>query len=164
MKTFIGIDGGMQGAIAVIDSDSYQVFDMPTYKIKKGKKSKTLYDKAQIESILLTHGKHNCLVILENAQAYPGQGAVSNFTTGRCFGFMEGILKGMGCPHEIITPKTWQKTFFTGKAGESKALAYSVACDLFPLVEFKTPRGRMLDGRSDAILICEHGRRIYGVN
>jgi crossover junction endodeoxyribonuclease RuvC len=166
---FIGIDGGMQGAIgAIYPYDDYRanVISMPTYQVMKGKKRKTLYDKAMIKEIFMCFKQSGSVihVMLESAQPYPEQGSVSNFTTGHSFGFMEGLLTGLEIPYETVHPKTWQKEFFAGKGIKPKHLSYDVACTMFPTLEFRTPRGRVLDGHSDAILIAEYCRRKHGIN
>jgi len=154
----VGIDTGLHGALSCIFEDGrVNIKDTPIYKIKKGKRIKTQYD-LKIMSRYLKN-VIPCTVYLEKSQAFPGQGACSTWNTGYGFGLWVGILTALKIPYEIVSPKTWQKEFFVGKAGETKALAYKVASALFPNVELKTPRGRLLDGRADALLLSEFGKR-----
>ena len=61
-----------------------------------------------------------------------------------------------------VPPKEWQKKFgikgIKGDPDATKEQSYLIASRLFPLQDFKTERGRTLDGRSDAALITEFGR------
>lgn len=164
-NVYIGIDGGMTGAVGILDpvQNPPKVVDMPTYVVIKGKKRKTHYDCTLIRQMFTSFKNmytEGLCVFLESAQPFPKQGGVSNFTTGHSFGFMEGILVALNIPYATVHPKTWQKEFFTGKGGDSKALAYKVASALFPTLSFQAPRGRKLDGRCDAILIAEYCRRV----
>ena len=162
---YIGIDNGLSGAIAFISGNDAIAIDMPIITMKKGKKTKREYDipsiKAIFENKMIEAGNNDAFLFatLEQSQAFPKQGGVSNYTTGYCFGLMRGLLAGMEISLQTVHPRVWQKEFFKGKAGESKRLSYQVANALFPKVELKTPRGRTLDGRSDSILLAEFGRR-----
>ena len=97
------------------------------------------------------------ICILEFAQAFPGQGAVSNFSTGNGFGVYKGVLTALQIPFEIVHPKKWQKVYSIAK--KTKEQSYAIASQLFPLVNFLGKKGAIKDGRSDAILMAEYGRR-----
>lgn len=158
MISIIGIDPGLFGAIACIFSDGrIEIKDTPIYKMKKGEKTKTQYDLR----LMLQYLKNiiPCRVYIEKTQVFPKQGSVSGHTIGYGAGVWEGMLTALKIPYEVVSPKTWQKEFFTGKAGETKALSYKVASALFPNVELVTPRGRVIDGKCDALLLAEYGRR-----
>ena len=164
---YIGIDNGLSGAIAFLSGNETIAIDMPIITIKKGKKTKREYDLHTICKIIdnktIEAGNNDTFVFatIEQAQAYPKQGGVSNYTTGYCFGLMNGLLVGMDIPLQTVHPRIWQKEFFKGQAGETKKLSYRVASALFPKVELMTPRGRKLDGRADALLLAEYGRRVH---
>jgi hypothetical protein len=76
---------------------------------------------------------------------------------------MEGVRT-----HEITSPLTWQKVFWTkpkmpkGRKFDTKAAALKAAKQLWPLQDWRknsrctTPH----DGLVDAALIAEYGRRI----
>jgi hypothetical protein len=161
MKTerFIGLDPGLHGGIALIGGKEPFVQNTPIFSIKTGKKMKTYYDMPIIKQILQDLAPD--MVCLEKSQAYPDQGSVSNWSTGYGYGLWQGILVGMGIKFQIVHPRTWQKEFFFGMSGDSKALSYTVACQLFPeYTKFLTgPRGGKLDGCSDSLLLAEWGRR-----
>ena len=64
-------------------------------------------------------------------------------------------------PYEFVTPRKWQKVVYDSakKLDDPKRQSFELASRLFPTLEFKTRRGRILDGRSDAMLIAEYARK-----
>jgi len=158
MTHIIGIDVGLHGAIAsmTLSGEDVEVIDMPIYKVKRGKRKKNHYDISRIVRILID--KNPEFAVLEKQQAMPKQGIVSMFNIGYGFGLFEGILSALAIPYEVVHPKKWQKEFGIRK-GNTKVQSYEIASKLFPDVEIKGKRGGMKDGRADALLIAEFGRR-----
>lgn len=153
---FIGIDNGLSGAIAVIGEDGgLTLHDMPVINIDGKRK----YNIQAIAVLLKTVCGKESTVVLEKAQPFPGQGVVSMFSTGYCFGVMQGILTALCVPYQVVPPQRWKKDF--SLAGTEKTACVPAAQGLFPGSEFVTPRGRMIDGRADAALLAEFGRRMY---
>jgi len=159
----VGIDIGLQGAIAAINKEGKIVFlyDMPTFSVKKGKSSKLAYDVRKLCSIILEFPVDCTLVFIEKTQALPfGYSVQASWSLGRCEGLLHGMLMMKGIRSEFVRSKEWQKYFkITKEKGTTKTQSYEIASQLFPDAELKTPRGRKLDGRSDALLIAEWGRR-----
>ena len=158
--SFIGIDPGQSGAIICISStgELISLQDIPTITIRKGKKNKDIYDIVAICKLLRSFSG---IVFLEKTQpmAAPVR-AQANYGLGFCSGMLEGILAALRMPYELIHPKTWHKYFNMTKAkGDYKKQAYMIAQKLLPTAEFTGPRGGIKDGRSDAALIAEWGRR-----
>jgi hypothetical protein len=172
----IGIDPGQKGAIAVIYSDgSYKVFDMPTFSISKEKRSnrsitpkKTIQTKvyidrkgllALLEEIVSSDKVEPfiCNCITEKQQAMPDQSSNSGFTTGMGYGELLMALDALGIQYETISAKEWQKHF--GISKDTKGDSCRIAENLFPNAGLRGPRGGVYDGRADAILLCEYGRR-----
>lgn len=161
MKTVIGIDPGLSGAIAVVTDDSYFVFDPITLEVKSGKKIRHRYNVAAMVAVfkgfILNYGC--CEAWLEDVHAMPGQGVSSMFSMGRGLGTYEGIITALGIPLNFVTPQAWKKCMLAGQGKEKDASVYK-AQQLFPNAELVTKRGRALDGRAEALLIAEFGRRI----
>jgi len=164
----IGIDPGKTGAITVLNNDAVvevAIFDMPT--IREGKKGKEQIDIVELGQIIRNlPTTATAFVEAQNAltrfdpslgRAVP-QGAVSNFTLGKGFGAVLMGLAMAGIPFEEVMPKQWQK-YFHISGSNTKEQAHGIAKRLFPTLEFTTPRGRLLDGRCDSLLIAEYGRR-----
>lgn len=172
MRTVAGIDCGLYGAISFIREGSASVLDVPSLSLMTGKSVKKNYDESGIREIFMSEmGPKGLIVFLEQQQAFPGQGGVSNFSCGRGYGFYRGLLVGLGISFQEVHPKRWQAMFFKGKIPQSKgaerkkhikAISYQVASQLYPDLEFKGPNGGIKDGRSDSILLAEYGRRTGG--
>jgi len=100
-------------------------------------------------------------VVIEKAQAMPGQGVSSMFKYGCHFGEILGVLATLRIPHELVTPRTWTKAMHQGTAGgEPKKRSLEAARRLFPGVNL-VPQGcrKPHDGIIDALLIAEWARR-----
>lgn len=71
------------------------------------------------------------------------------------------MLSHLQIPFEFITPRRWQAAIFdlAKKLENTKKQSYDMASRLFPGQELKTKRGKILDGRCDALLIAEVLRR-----
>ncbi len=87
----IGIDPGLDGAVAVLDDDGslVWVWDTPTVTIKKPTGTKRMYKPAEMATILECYKEKNGVairVIMESVHAMPKQGGVSNFSMGRGVG------------------------------------------------------------------------------
>jgi len=169
---FIGIDPGLNGAIARIDytwtirneDPTVSVVPMPTKEVD-GKRKYVMYEIIRE----LSYGGMG-FVVLEKQQAMPGQGTVSMFRTGEGFGILQGILSAKSYEDEsqqldyvIVPPQKWQKDVCPGAAGESKRRAIKMATTLFPSVSLlATPRSKKPhDGMADALCMAEYARRIY---
>lgn len=160
MRILLGIDPGLSGAVVALCDYGVSFYDAPTIEVAKGKGKKREYDVAAMRAILCEHDLTKCFAVLERSQAFPDQGAVSNFTTGHGYGLWRGLLVGLGIAYETVHPRTWKGAM--GLDGD-KAKSFLLAKQLFPGVadQFKKPKGRVdsLDGRAEALLLCEWARR-----
>lgn len=156
----LGIDPGLKGALAVLDTanNKIELHDAPVVNIKN---SRYEYDILKIVRIL--ESTHVDICILEQSFAMPGQGGVSMFSIGKGFGMYQGILMALHIPFEIVHPKKWQKIcgVMGGKISGKNKHAFIVASRLFQSAELITQRGRIIDGRVDALLLVEYGRRSH---
>jgi len=170
---FVGIDVGHNGAIAFVDGDGgYRIYDMPVFSVRRGKRVFVKINEAQLIEMIdaLTHfvsngeGEaplNNCIFYFEKQKPFPKQGVVSVFELGKQYGFIRGVLRTRGFRFEEVEPQKWQREFSIVKSKNTKFASYEAASSLFPRARLKTERGRILDGRCDAILIAEYGRRTY---
>ena len=127
--------------------------------VKVGKYNKLVPKK--IKDIITgsnTYKLEECFCVIEKSQAMPGQGVCSMHTIGLNYGIIVGILACLGIEYIEISSRKWQKEFF--EPGDTKVKSVNIASRLFPKCEFVTKRGRKIDGRSDAMLMAEYGRRI----
>jgi len=156
----VGIDLGLNGAIAYIDDDGgYRTFNMPCYAVRRGRKTQRKIDKRGLFEILKGIKTDKIVCFIEKQRPFPKQGIVSAFHLGEQQGLVEGILLALGISYESIYPQQWQKEFSIIRSKNTKFASYEKASSLFPNAKLKTERGKILDGRCDALLIAEYGRR-----
>jgi len=168
----IGIDGGLHGAVVAIDQNMRVLgcFDMPTLPVTKrrkgGKKihanvfdASALHEKLHaMVNVLHKHG-YAVAMVLERAQAMPGQGVSSMFTTGRGYGLAEMAAVSTGKPYQLVSANVWTKEVLKGCPGEAKERSLLQASRLFPRLTLTKPNGKKLslDGRADAALLAYYG-------
>jgi len=157
----IGIDPGLSGAIAVLDTDGniQSIYDTPTYTIKKGKRNKNVYDLQELCKILKQQGDAH--IVIEKVQPLSlGHSSQASFGLGYSLGMWETLCVALQYSYELVPAKTWQKHFgISGKQGNTKTQSYNIASKLFPKASLTGPRGGKKDGRCDALLMAEWGRR-----
>ncbi len=162
MRTFVGIDPGLDGAIAGLvpgEEGEYTLYvdDTPTGKTK----GKRLYFPAQMAQALkkFSGGREPPIVFIERVHSMPKQGVASSFNFGVGFGLWQGIVAGLNWPVELVTPQAWMKVMMTGQL-RGKDAGRGRAMELWP--EHVNTFGRVKDdGRADAALIAEYGRRSW---
>jgi crossover junction endodeoxyribonuclease RuvC len=144
---FIGIDPGLNGAIAFFDlaKGHLSVVDMPVVEMLRGGKKKREVS-AQMLAQIIRLAERPCTAMFERVNAMPGQGVTSVFSFGRSSGIVEGVLAALAIPTHIITPQVWQKAASVrgGKDG-----ARQRATELFPAYAGLFARKKD-DGRADA--------------
>jgi len=178
MKTLLGIDIGLGGAVAYLDADEGEllaVFDMPVYytqgttKTKTGKlRSKGHIDLTKLLYMLQIPRVHfeDTLVVMEDVHTFPGQGIVSMGTLLEQKGIILGMCKALGYEVRLISPKTWQKHFdivcpkeIKGKDARKRWLKFQSRLEAkarFPK-EWSDKFAATDDhGRSDACLIVQY--------
>lgn len=150
---YCGIDPGLHGAIALIDAAGacVRVVDTPT--VGSVLDVNALFDVLDLAPVQTRFW-------IEVQHAMPGNRPTSTFSIGETYGAIRGILSALRCPYSEVRASVWQRIMLTGVPGEdTKARSLRAAATLFPREALFTPRGRALDGRADALLIAEYGRR-----
>jgi hypothetical protein len=143
-----GIDPGKTGGVAFVSlqgSDA-EVFDMPALP--------------DLVSILKERQSSILRVFIEKQQVFKGQGIVSSGNLMKHYGEILGVLTALSIPFEEIPPKRWQAVIHGGKHSkksrkEKKQASIQKAKQMFPELEI----GKK-DGRAEALLIAEYGRRL----
>lgn len=152
---YIGIDPGMNGAVAAIHEGRVGVWDTPTVPVKKGHE----YLVASMVQLLrdAVASDWPAVAVLEQGIAMPRQASSSTYKAGRGVGLWEGALAGLGIPYELVRPAQWKKALGI-PAGADKAASRSYAQRLFPaqVEAFKRVKD---DGRAEAVLLAEWRRR-----
>lgn len=148
MKTKIGIDPGISGAIAIEQAGFFIVYDMP---IMAGTGKRQQVNAAELVKLIKPYSE-NCMAYLEQASSMPKQGVSSMFSFGCSYGIIQGVLAALSIPVIIVSPRMWKKR--AGIIGKEKDAARALAQQLYPSAEL----GRKKDiGRADALLIERFG-------
>jgi crossover junction endodeoxyribonuclease RuvC len=148
----IGVDIGVQGAIAIFDQSGalVEIHDMPV--LKDGPTGRRAVNAPLLASIIFkSHADH---AFVESVNARLGEGAVGGFAFGRARGVIEGVLAAAGVPCTFITPPTWKRavglTLASKDAARSEAIRrWPNHAELFASVKD--------DGRAEAALIAIAG-------
>jgi crossover junction endodeoxyribonuclease RuvC len=154
----LGIDNGLDGGLVEVSDVGLVKLVMPAITIKASKREYNI--PALAAWIKLWKPDH---AFLEKAQAMPGQGVSSMFSIGNGYGIMRGLLTGLGIPHTLVHPKTWQKVMFQDlPKSDTKAMSTVIAGRLWPSEDWRaTPKCKKAhDGLTDAACIAEYGRRV----
>jgi len=154
---YIGIDPGLNGAIAVIDPDGKLHLEDTPVLLPDPKKGKREYDEAGMRRCLASWFViDEAKAVIEKQQAFPGQGVSSTFRTGMGYGIWRGLLAGLQIPYEIVGPRTWKKEMLKDMDQSSKASSLLKAKQLFPTADITLKKH---DGRAEALLMAEYLRR-----
>lgn len=148
MKAHMGIDPGATGAACLIADEGVYFIDM-----KKSTPSEV------VSGVCGWKCQFNIkIAVLEQVGAMPGQGVTSMFNFGRGYGWWQGVLDALVIPWRLARPQSWQKGLGADKS-KGKAGLVEVAERLFPMADFRGPKGGVLSGRADAALIADWARR-----
>jgi len=156
---YAGIDPGLGGAVSFINEEGgiCAVVDTPTVVVEINKKKRRDYVIPEMARLFMGHRNELC-VTLEKVGAMPGQGVTSMFSFGRGLGLWEGILNALLIPYTMVRPVTWKKAML-GDMGKAKSMARLRAMQLFPSATGQLSRKKD-DGRAEALLLAEYGRRL----
>lgn len=145
-----GIDPGISGAIAIIDTAGGEILladDLPLLKTQKGN------NELNIPEIAATlRGYRIGEVKLEQVHAMPKQGVTSSFNFGRSYGALQAIVQTIGIPITLVTPQAWKKA--AGILRTDKDYARTRALQLYPDADLARKKDI---GKADAILIARFG-------
>jgi hypothetical protein len=150
----IGIDPGVNGAVAVTgpDGEIVQIHDMPT--LADGAKNRRAINVPLLASII--YQSHAIKAYCELVGPRPGEGAVGAFGFGRSRGIIEGVLGACGVPVVMIAPPVWKRAAGIAPGKENKDSARSVAIARWPTQAALFARKMDID-RAEACLIAVAG-------
>lgn len=154
---YIGVDPGTTGALAFLHNGSLTVVDVPTLMVRRGRTDKAHVDVAAVWRTVacMLDLAGEARAVIEAVGGVPGQSASAAFNFGRAAGQVEAVLTVAGARISYVAPRVWQMGLQVrgGKDG-SRARA----SQLFPEHAHLFRRVKD-DGRADAVLIAEYGRR-----
>ena len=162
MAVYLGIDPGAKGALCFLDIDNRKLAFRPTPCLE--------FSAAELRKTVMAVNKTKDILMIgiEDVHAIHGTSAGSNFKFGYNVGAINALMETTGIGIDKITPKSWQnavKVPTKKKAGGptqlKKAIA-SIALRLYPNAELLGPRGGVIDGRADALMIAHYLAIKYG--
>ena len=181
VKLFLGIDPGISGCVAAINSSGRYVgfFDIPTIekpgvskkketkaKVKRKVDGKELYN--QLLS-LTDIEPSECLLVLEGQVAMSppkkkgeeqrSMGASSLMSLGHTYGAIEAAVQIAGMRYEIVYPRKWKNKYkIPGEKDGGKKYALSIARMLFPKAPLNLQRHH---NRAEALLLAKYAFDVY---
>lgn len=140
--SLISVDPGQKGAIAHYYAQHWRVYRMPDTV-------KGIVD--MIRSMYAT------VMVVERAQAMPGQGSVSMFGYGQHYGTFEAVAACLNLSYVTVHPRTWKKAM---GLSSDKTDSIREAGRLFPDISL-IPEGcrKPSDGLAEALLIGAYALR-----
>lgn len=148
----LGIDPGLSGALAILDSRGHVALleSLPTIQRGKGKVKREL-DAAGLAHLLGPYAVDLRLALVEAVASRPGQGVASVFSLGHSLGVIHGTLGALGIPWQPVTPSTWKKAM---RLDSDKEACRAAAVRLFPSI----PMHRKADHNlAEALLLARYG-------
>jgi len=100
--------------------------------------------------------------MIEDVHSIFGTSAKSNFNFGFNTGLITGIARSSGATVDLVTPKKWQKHIGVKTKGNAIKKEVAEICNrLYPHISVKGPRGGLLDGLSDSLMIAHYAYHLY---
>ena len=150
---YVGVDPGAKGGFCIIaESDTGKTVHAYAWD------DQLFISEIRALAYMFKPPEGHVIAAVEKVGAMPGNGSVSMFRFGQSYGFILGVLEGLGIPYQVVPPKEWKKEF---GLNSDKAKSIEVCHRLFPDLNLKrTDRCKTeSDGIAEATLICEWGRR-----
>ena len=153
-----GIDPGVKGALALIDENDASrvplVFDLPY--IGDIPDVRWLSAEVGIDWCDSDGPIPLCLFVVEQPIAMPGQSSKATASTFRAYGALLAWVTLARIPLITPRPNAWKAKLGVTRDKES---SLALAARLFPGAGLHGPRGGAKDGRAEALLLAEYGRR-----
>ena len=151
---FIGIDPGVNGAIALISPKNgfVEFHDMPKIEFRKGRNkisASLLLDILQEDGLVER-------VFVEQLHAMPMNGSITTFPQGHSMGVIETAVALLRYPITLIAPAKWKTA--QGLKGAPKDASRLKALELYPQTANDLKRKKDID-RAEALLIADYGFR-----
>jgi len=161
---FIGIDPGMEGAIAILKADGTfaEYFKMPILEYKDSKRKIHTYALfLTLKDLVKRYGPKG-MVCIEKINGSPGQGATTIFAMGHGCGVVETCVCLADLAYEFVGPQKWKNRFLAGEKKEKDA-SVTKAMQLFPIAKqwCLGPRGGRDHNIADAMFIAEYSRNYF---
>jgi hypothetical protein len=151
----IGIDPGLTGAIAFVDSrETCAIEDMPTVDLPGEGLVRRRVDGLALARLLRQYvpAGHACQVVVEDVHAIGGSAVQTMGSMMRSLGAIEGVLEVLRMPPTMVRPQAWKKRF---GLGSDKKQSLAVARTLYPSAPLKLAKHH---NRAEALLLARYGQ------
>lgn len=153
MTRILGVDPGISGALALIDTDIWAcaILDMPLEAGTKGKSKVSAM--GLLNAVRAADCEH---AFLEEVHSSPQQGVTSAFSFGDGYGCARTACLAADLSTWTVRPQVWKQAM---RAPKDKKQATTRAAQLVPAAHSMLygPRGGALDGRAEALLLAFYG-------
>jgi len=151
MSLTIGIDPGITGAWALLDSDGNYCAagDLPV--IRDGKLGWIDAESLVHDLQWITSGKPTKATV-ERVHAMPGNGSQAAFSQGATLGSLLAALQVLRFPVSLVTPNSWKKAMGLGK---DKSASLDKARMLYPAASLDRKKDH---NRAEALLIARYAQ------
>ena len=154
MTVVLGIDPGLTGALAVLDSDGkLEVWDIPTHEIEVGKKRKKTINLQYLDRIFADIRSMALIAYIERVGARPKQGVTSCFNFGVVYGALKMGLAAHNFSVNTVEAREWCKVLRVPRGKDGSLLR---ASELMPSCAEHWPLKKH-HNRADAALIAYYG-------
>jgi len=156
MSLTIGVDPGLTGAIAILDSygELVNVHDMPVVDKQVSPRlvagivtDAGYFDDSDVYA--------NPVAVVEQVHSMPKQGVASSFKFGQSYGIVLGVLAASAIHVEHVTPSRWKRDMHLTA---DKELSRRRAIDRWPSrsdwFKLKVAPKPQIQGRAEAALIA----------
>lgn len=152
--TILGIDPGVNGALAILDGEGelLEVFDMPA--LPDGAKGRQAVNAPLLASLVFK--SHARQAFCELVGPRPKEGAAGAFSFGRSRGVIEGVCGAAQVPVAMLAPPVWKRHANIPPGAENKDLARARAIARWPAKADLFARKKDVD-RAEAALIALAG-------
>lgn len=151
----LGIDPGLDGAIAMLAGDELFIADMPTLTIERNGAARRDVDLHALLGIFRDAAQRGAVAWVEQVGARPTDGSAQAFTFGKGYGAILMGLAACAVPVNYAAPAVWKRALsVTKEKDSSRARASELMPNHAGLWKLKKH-----DGRAEAALIAEYGRR-----
>jgi len=159
MMIYLGLDPGATGAIAALDEQGNCLWlrdlTLPFRPMMLSVRDAAWY-----------RGTYDyVLAAVEHQHAFPGMAARSTWALAEAYTYCRLLLEALAISYQTVTAGKWQKRVCGSLPKDRKQRKLAVAefaRRRWPEAELTGPRGKMLDGRSDALCLALYARDVLG--
>lgn len=156
MNAIVGIDPGLDGAIAVLAPGSLTIHDMPTLTTTTNGKQRRVLDLSALAWLFAGFAPSTSLCCIEEPSSQPTDGVIQAFKFGFNCAAPQAMAAANLLPMALVRPNRWKAAFgLTGDKDQSRLLASR----LMPKFSHLWPLKKH-DGRAEAALLALYGSRL----